>query len=321
MSAIGLGLVVVVAGCGGTATNTGAEPGGASNRLRVIATTTPVADFARQVGGDRVQVTGLLRPNVDPHDYEPSPADVATLGRAQVVVENGLGLEAWLDDAISSSGYSGPIVDTSRGIAVRGSAGGGHEGETEAEHAEEGHDDGGSDPHIWQNPQNAKTMVTAVRDAFIAADPDDAQAYRGNTDAYLGRLDALDAEVRRQIDTIPAQNRKVVTDHDALGYYFDRYGLTFVGSVIPSFDTSAELSGNQLADLVARIRAERVPAVFAQGSLPPQTAETVASEAGVEVVAGDGALYGDTLGPEGSSGDTYVRMVEHNTAAIVAALK
>ena len=301
-------LATVAAACG-VASGSGAEAG-ADGRLRVVATTTQVADFARQVGGDRAEVTGVLKPNVDPHDYEPSPADLTTMHSAQVLVENGVGVERWLAGAIDSSGYSGPVVDASSGVRLRAGDG---------EDAESGHSE--ADPHIWQDPRNAKIMVADIRDAFVAADPADAEVFRRNAAAYLDQLDQLDADVQREIDSIPPDRRRVVTDHDALGYYFDRYGLAFVGSVIPSFDTSAELSGHQLADLVAKIRAQRVPAVFAQASLPPRTAETVASEAGVQVVAGPDALYGDTLGPEGSAGATYLGMVRHNTATIVAALR
>jgi ABC-type Zn uptake system ZnuABC Zn-binding protein ZnuA len=312
-------LVAVAAGCG-VASGSGAE-GGADGKLRVVATTTQVADFARQVGGDRAEVTGVLKPNVDPHDYEPSPADLTTMNRAQVLVENGVGVEHWLAGAIDSSGYSGPVVDASRGVRLREGDG----EEPAGEHSGNKHDvagqDSEADPHIWQDPQNAKIMVADIREAFVAADPPDADVYRRNASAYLAQLDQLDADVRRQIETIPPDRRRVVTDHDSLGYYFDRYGLTFVGSVIPSFDTSAELSGHQLADLVAEIRAERVPAVFAQASLPPRTAETVASEAGVKVVAGPDALYGDTLGPQGSAGAKYLDMVRHNTTTIVTALR
>jgi zinc/manganese transport system substrate-binding protein/manganese/iron transport system substrate-binding protein len=164
-------------------------------------------------------------------------------------------------------------------------------------------------------------MVAAMRDAFAAADPADAELFRGNAGSYLGQLQALDAAVAQEIATLPADDRKVVTNHDAFGYYLDRYGLTFVGSVIPSFDTSAELSGKALSTLVATIRAQHVRAVFSESSLPPRTAETVGREAGVRVIAGEGSLYGDTLGPSGSPGDTYLHMVRHNTDVIVGALR
>ncbi len=306
-----VGLLPLAVGCG-VASGTSAE-GQGDGRLRVVATTTQVADFARQVGGDRADVTGVLKPNVDPHDYEPSPADLTVMHHAQVLVENGVGVEQWLAGAVDSSGYDGPIVDASEGVRLRAGT------ETSGQH--EGGEHGNQDPHIWQDPRNAKIMVATIRDAFVAADPAGADVFRRNATGYLAELDQLDTDVRGQIDAIPPDRRRVVTDHDSLGYYFDRYGLTFVGAVIPSFDSSAELSGRRLADLVAEIRAQHVPAVFASASLPPRTAETVASEAGVKVVAGPDALYGDTLGPQGSPGQTYLGMVRHNTATIVTALR
>jgi zinc/manganese transport system substrate-binding protein/manganese/iron transport system substrate-binding protein len=290
-----LGGTVLAAGC---ATN---QPAGSADRtqgraLRVVATTTQVADFARNIGGDRVQVTGLFKPNVDPHDFEPSPADVNTIARADLVIENGAGLESWLHDTIANSGFQGPLVDTSQGVQLR------MVGDQ-------------PDPHIWQNPRNAMIMAANIEHALAAADPADAGVFRANLAAYTSQLQALDAEVQRQIDSLA--NKKLVTNHDAFSYYIDRYGLQFVGSVIPSFDTSAELSGRDIRDLVAKIKATKVKAVFSETSLPPKTAETIAREAGVKVVEGENALYGDSLGKAGSDGDTYLKMVRHNTRTIV----
>jgi ABC-type Zn uptake system ZnuABC Zn-binding protein ZnuA len=174
------------------------------------------------------------------------------------------------------------------------------------------------DPHIWQNPQNAKLMVANIEQALAGADSADASYFKRNLDAYDAKLDALDAEVARQIDSLA--NKKLVTNHDAFGYYIDRYHLDFVGSIIPSFDTSAELSAKDIADIVAKIKATGVKAVFSESSLPPKTAETIANEAHVKVVEGENALYGDTLGPAGSDGATYLQMVEHNTRTVVANL-
>jgi ABC-type Zn uptake system ZnuABC Zn-binding protein ZnuA len=293
-------LAVVAVGCSGQ------EPGESGDRppapgrvLNVVATTTLVADFATNVGGDRVQVTSLFKPNVDAHDYEPSPADIETIARADLVIENGVGLEEWLDDTIESSGFRGPVVDASQGVRLRLV-------------------DGQPDPHIWQNPRNAEVMAANIVRALAAADPSDAGVFRANLAAYTKQLHALDAEVQRQIDSLA--NKKLVTNHDAFGYYIDRYGLQFVGSVIPSFDSSAELSGRDIRDLVAKIKTTGVKAVFSETSLPPRTAETIAREAGVKVVEGEDALYGDSLGPAGSDGDTYLKMIRHNTATIVSNL-
>jgi ABC-type Zn uptake system ZnuABC Zn-binding protein ZnuA len=289
---------VLAAGCGGA--RPAGSGGGQGPTLQVVATTTQVADFARVVGGDQVRVTSLIKPNVDAHDYEPSPADLDAIARADVVLKNGVGLEAWLDDTIKSSGFQGPVVDTSQGVPLRRAEG------------------GEPDPHIWQNPRNAQLMVANVERALATADPAAAPRFAANLAAYTRELKTLDAEVARQIDSLA--NRQLVTNHDAFGYYIDRYGLELVGSVIPSADTSAELSGRDIRELVARIKATKAKAIFTEASLPSRTAETIAAEAGVKVVAGEGALYGDSLGPPGSDADTYLKMIRHNTATIVSNL-
>ena len=303
--ALAAALAVPLAACGEQATPQAAARDG--GKLAVVATTTQVADFARNIGGDKVAVTQILKPNVDPHDYEASPADVAAIARADVVVKNGLGLEGFLDDAISSAGFEGAVIDTSTGVTIR--QGNGSDEEKDG------------DPHIWHDPRNAAIMAHDIAAGFAAADPADKAVYDRNYTAYAARLHALDTRIQAQLGTLPAGRRKLVTNHDAFGYYVARYGLQFVGSVIPSFDTSAELSAKDLTELVGRIRATGVKAIFSESSLPPKTADTVGREAGVRVVQGEQALYGDTLGPAGSDGATYLQMEEHNTSTIVAALR
>jgi ABC-type Zn uptake system ZnuABC Zn-binding protein ZnuA len=287
---------LLAAGCSGGSGGAGDGPGG---ELAVVATTTQVADFAGNVGGDRVRVTSLLKPGIDAHDYEPSPADIDAIARADLVVKNGVGLEAWLDDTIESSGYRGPVVDASQGVRLRQAA-------------------GGADPHIWQDPGNARLMAANIERGLAGAAPDQAAAFEANLAAYTRQLRALDAEVERQTDSLA--NRKVVTNHDAFGYYLDRYRLELVGTVIPSFDSSAELSGRDIRDLVTKIKATGVKAIFSETTLPAKAAETIGREAGVRVVVGDDALYGDALGPPGSDADTYLGMIRHNTATIVSNL-
>ena len=283
---------LLVAGCSGS----GGAGDGDGGGLRVVATTTQVADLAANVGGDRVQVTSLLKPGIDAHDYEPSPADIDAIAHADLVLQNGVGLEEWLGETIESSGFDGPVVDASQGVRLRQVG-------------------GEADPHIWQDPGNAQVMAANIERGLAAAEPAAAAAFEANLAAYTKALRALDAEVERQVDSLA--NKKVVTNHDAFGYYLDRYGLELVGSVIPSFDTSAELSGRDIRDLVAKIKATGVKAIFSETSLPPRAAETIGREAGVKVVVGSDALYGDALGPPGSDGDTYLKMIRHNTATIV----
>jgi ABC-type Zn uptake system ZnuABC Zn-binding protein ZnuA len=303
LRALALTVAVLLAGCGGASNNDG-SPAGSARDLNVVATTTPVQDFVRVIGGDRVEVTGLLKPNVDAHDYEPSPADLEAIAKADLLVINGVGLEEWLEDTVNSAGFQGVTVDTSTGARIIQGQG--------------ATDEHGDNPHIWHNPQNAKLMSANIERALAAADPGDAGFFKANLDAYAAQLDALDADIARQINGLA--NKKLVTNHDAFAYYIQRYGLEFIGSVIPSFDTSAELSGKEVADLVAKIKATGVKAVFSEASLPPKAAEVIAAEAGVKVVAGEGALYGDGLGPANSAGATYLGMMEHNTRTIVSNL-
>jgi ABC-type Zn uptake system ZnuABC Zn-binding protein ZnuA len=267
----------------------------------VVATTPQVADFVRIVGGDAVRVHQVVKAGVDPHEFEPSPADQEAIRSSRAVFENGLGLESWVAGAVRSAGAKGPVVDTSDGVTLRKASQEGQE----------------TDPHVWHDPANARVMVANVARGLTAAVPEAAAAISSRAAAYTAELEALDAEVRAQIGAIPPAQRKLVTNHDALGYFTDRYGITLVGSVIPSFDSQAELSSSQLAELVSTIKAQGVKAIFAESSLPAKTAETVARDAGVKVVAGEDALYADSLGPPGSDGDTYVKMVRHNTRQLV----
>ncbi|MER7006542.1 metal ABC transporter substrate-binding protein [Dactylosporangium sp. NPDC000555] len=302
--ALAAALTAPLTACGDNATPQLAAAG--DGKLAVVATTTQVADFARNIGGDKVTVTQILKPNIDPHEYEPTPADITAIGAAKVVVKSGLGLEKWLDETISAAGFKGTTVDASTGVKIRQGNG------------DEEQQDG--DPHIWHNPRNAKIMVQNIGKAFAAADPADAAAYEKNLADYSAKLDKLDADIQAKIDKLPPDGRKLVTNHDAFGYYIDRYQLEFIGSIIPSFDTSAELSAKDIDDIVAKIKKTGTKAVLSESSLPPKTAEAIARQAGVQVVAGEDALYGDTLGPQGSAGDTYLKMEEHNTDVIVRAL-
>jgi ABC-type Zn uptake system ZnuABC Zn-binding protein ZnuA len=302
LTALAAGLLTL----SGLAACSAARPAAGADTVGVVATTTQLGDFARTVGGDKVSVTQILQPNVDPHDYESTPADITAVANAKVVLRNGVGLDRWLDATVTAAGYAGPVVDTSKGVSI-------HAGNGDAAEAE-------GDPHIWQNPLNAKIMVDNIATALAGADNANATYYQANATAYKQRLDQLDADITAKMDTVPPGQRKLVTNHDAFGYYVERYHLEFVGSIIPSFDTSAELSGTQIQDLVAKIKETGVKAIFSESSLPPKTAQTIAEQAGVTVEAGEDSLYADTLGPAGSAGETYLGAMRHNTSVIVKGL-
>ncbi|TFD47798.1 zinc ABC transporter substrate-binding protein [Cryobacterium frigoriphilum] len=331
------GAALALSGCASTPTsNTGTE-----GDLRVVATTTQIADFTRSVVGDAegVSITQLVQPNQSLHSYDPSAADLTALGAADVLVINGVDLEEWLDDAIDASGFDGVTIDSDEGIDIIESEVDDHAGETEAEHAEhadeteeehaaeeaaeaaESEDDehahDGGDPHIWTDVSNALTMVGTIATGLEDASPDAAADITANAAAYSAQLTELDSWIRTNVETVPAEERLLVSNHDALGYYTAAYGITYVGAVIPSFDDNAEPSAAAIDELVAAISATGVQAVFSEASLNPKTADTIASEAGVTVYSGDDALYVDSLGPQDSAGDTYLKAQLHNTTLIL----
>ena len=289
----------------------------------IVATTTQVGDFTRELVGSTAEVTQLLRPAQSAHGFDPSAAQLLALADADALVVNGAGLESWLDDAVSASGFDGVLIDASTGIELFGT--GDHDEEadaatdTEADEASDhdGHDPGDGNPHIWTDPELAEHMVENIAQGLTEVPGIDAAAVDANEEAYVGKLDALDTWIQENVDTVPAEQRLLVTNHDAFTYFIDAYGLTFVGSVIPSFDDNAEPSAAEIDDLVAKIRATGVQAVFSEASISPKAAETIAREAGVTVYSGDDALYGDSLGTAGSPGETYLGSQVHNATLIL----
>lgn len=268
----------------------------ASDGLAVVATTAQVQALALEVLGDQDgSVAVLIKPGVDAHDYDPTADDIRAIGAADLVLRNGIGLDDFVDDAIDSAGGDADLVTVTEDIALR---------------------DG--DPHVWHDPANVQVMVDNIAEALAAADPENADAYRANAAAYNERLDEVDADIRALIDGIPAANRKMVTNHDAFGYFIDRYGLEFVGAVIPSTDSSAEPSAQDLARLVDAIRREGVKAVFAESSIDPKIAQQIAADTGVAIVDD---LYGDSLGEPGSGAETVDGMLLANAHKIAEALQ
>ncbi|MCS5723016.1 metal ABC transporter substrate-binding protein [Herbiconiux sp. CPCC 203407] len=318
---------LALAGCasGGGATGATAAAG---EQLQVVATTTQVADFTRQVAGDAATVTQLIQPNQSAHSYDPSAADLAALGSADVLVINGAGLEEWLDDAISASGFSGTTIDASTGIELSSDeAGDGHEHADDETHTDEAHADEahaedehaheGGNPHIWTDPHRAEQMVATIETGLAEADSAAADDFEANATAYEAKLAELDEWIHTNVDTVPEADRLLVSNHDAFTYFVDAYGITYVGSVIPSFDDNAEPSAAEIDELVAAIKVTGVKAVFSEASISPKAADTIAAEAGVTVYSGEEALYGDSLGPEGSDGATYLASQIHNATVIL----
>ena len=312
MLGLRLGLVAVLlilAAAVGACGDDGAASSDAGG-LRVVATTTQAADFVRNVGGDRVAVTQLLAPNADPHEYELRPQDVQALADADVVVGSGGDVDGWLEDAIGQSGSRADVVTLIDSVET---IEGGHE--HESEHAsEEEHSGEEVDPHWWHDPKNAVMAVGEVEKALAAADPDGRQAYADRAARYRADIVALDEAVAQCWSRVPAGERKLVTTHDALGYYAKRYGLEIIGTVIPSLSTQGQASAGELAELVQTIKREDVKVVFAESSVNSKVEQAIADESGARVGK---ALWADTLGPKGSDGATYLASIASNTKAMV----
>ncbi len=309
-----------LSGCS-TSPEESASPGAstgttAAAQLSVVASTTQVSDFARNVGGDQIKLTQLIQPNASAHHFEATAADLTALSTADVLVISGAGLEEWLDSTVTASGFQGTVVDSSTGIALSGE----HSDEEEGEHAEDGADhaaEAEGNPHIWTDPQNAQKMVTNIVDGFATADPAHKDSYEANGKSYNAKLAALDTWIASNVDRVPASERLVVSNHDAFHYYLQRYGITFVGSIMPSFEDNAEPSAAELQALVTKIKELKVAAIFSETSISDKTAQQIGQSAGVKVYSGDDALFGDSLGVAGSDGDTYLKATIHNTKAFV----
>jgi len=279
-------LAVVAGGCGAA--------GSSDGKPEVVATTTQIGDFARAVGGDAIDVHQILQPNTDPHDYEPRPADVQAAAGARLVLVNGDDLDVWAKKVVEEAGGHPAVLDLGTKVPVKR----------------------GSDPHWWHDPVNAQAAVSAVHDALVRADPGHRATFARNAAAYLRRVRALDAAIRACFTRIPASDRKLVTDHDAFGYFARRYGIDVVGAVIPSQTTQAQASAGDVARLDALIKREDVRAVFPESSLSPKLAQAIARDTGATARY---TLYGDTLGPRGSAGATYLGMEAANARAMAQA--
>lgn len=275
-----------------------------TTKIPVVATFTILADFVRQVGGARVDVVSLVGPNGDVHAYDPSPADSRKVAGARLVVENGLHLEGWISRLAKASATKARIVIASDGAVLRKDM-------TNREFAEHG----GADPHAWQNAENAKTYVVNIRDGLITVDPVGRAEYEANARAYLEKLDALDAEARAAIVKIPAERRRIVTTHDAFGYFGQAYGLTLAAPA--GVSTESGVSARDMARIIAQIKKDRFPAVFLENVSDARLMDQIARETGAKI---GGTLYSDSLSaPEGPAG-TYIDMVRHNISELTKAL-
>ncbi|RXH23928.1 metal ABC transporter substrate-binding protein [Bradyrhizobium nanningense] len=268
----------------------------AAERLNVVASFSILADFVRNVGGDRINLTTLVGADSDVHVYTPAPRDAKRIAEAKLVIVNGLGLEGWLPRLVQSSGSKAIVITASAGIVPLklGSA---------------------ADPHAWQSVPNAKVYVADIADALAAADPDEADFFRAQAKAYLEKLETLDREVREAVAKIPTERRKVISTHDAFGYFATEYGIQFIAPL--GVSTETEPSARDIAVIIGQIKAARIPAVFLENISDDRLIRRIAAETGAKV---GGTLISDGLTGEKGPAPTYIDMVRHNIKALTSAL-
>jgi zinc/manganese transport system substrate-binding protein len=278
-----------------------ADPASAQDKVKVVATFSILADLVKSVGGDRVEVAALVGPNGDAHVYAPTPSDAKTLAGARVVVANGFGFEGWIDRLVKASGTKAAMVVATNGVRPRRSA--------------DDHGHGGSDPHAWQSVANAAIYVANIRDALAKADPAGKATFEANATAYLARLDTLDREVKAEIAKIPADRRRIITTHDAFGYFKDAYGVDFIAP--QGVSTESEPSARDVARIITQVKKQKIPAVFLENVTDPRLLKRISEESGARI---GGTLYSDALTDDKGPAPTYIDMMRHNVRQLTTAL-
>ena len=280
----------------------------AQEKLKVVASFSILADLTKNVGGDRVEVSALVGPGGDAHVYTPTPADARNVAAAKLVIINGLGFEGWLARLVKSAGNKATVITATKGITPR-------KEKADAHGHKHSHDHSDADPHAWQSVANAKIYVANIRDALVAADASGAEAYRKNADAYLAKLDALDREVREAVAKLPAERRRVISTHDAFGYFADAYGITFIAP--QGVSTEAEATARDVARIITQIKAQKIPAVFLENVSDPRLMRRISQESGARL---GGTLFSDSLTDEKGAAPTYIDMIRYNIKALTGAL-
>ena len=279
----------------------------------VITTNTILADMTREISGDAAEVQCLVPTGVDLHGFDPTPADIAPLLEADLVVANGAGFEPWLERFLAASGYTGPVVKATDGSVFITSGADEHD---HAEHGHDHHDHGEQDPHAWQDPTQALRYVANIRDALSRAHPAGAENYRRRARLYAAQIETLDAWARRLFALVPAERRVIVTSHDSLAYFGRAYGLEIVP--LRGLYARAEPDAKQLATTIDMLRSHRARALFVEAVSSPRMLEQIARDTGVTL---GGELFTDSLGPAGSPAATYLGLVRENTLRILAAIE
>ncbi len=281
--------------------------------IKIVTSFSILEDLVKNVGGARVSINNFVPRNGDTHAYQPSARDVKTLVEARLVFVNGLGLEEWFEKLAKNAGGKARIVTLSEGLQPL-------KLQEASEHVGENHEEENEfDPHMWWNPINTVAYVNRIRDALIKVDPSGKSVYSSNAAKYSRQVADLDVWAKNQVAKIPVVNRKLVTNHDALGYLASRYGFQILGNIIPSIGgTQREPSAKESADLIRNIKRNNVKAIFTENTVSAKLAQTIAKETGAKIAP---ALYTDALSEINSAGDTYLKAFKHNIITIVAALR
>lgn len=275
--------------------------------LNVVATFSILGDMTQRVGGERVQVHTLVGQDADAHVYQPTPADARTLARARLVVVNGFGFEGWIERLIKSSGYRGKLLTASSGVKTL------NRPHLKGERSHPYHGD--IDPHAWQDLSNALIYIDNIAQALSEVDPAGQAFYQANAAKYRQEIGALDGEIRQAFKALPVERRRVVTSHDAFGYYSRAYGIAFIAPV--GINTDAEPSAGDVGRIIEQIRREKIPAVFFESISDPRLLERIRQESGARI---GGTLYSDSLSKTGGPAPTYLDMMRHNAKTLAAAL-
>lgn len=282
--------------------------------LKVVASFTVIADFAKNVGGNRVNITTIVGPDGDAHVYEPSPADAVAMAGADIVLVNGLHFEGFLQRLVDASATKAAIVTLTKGVTPID-----FKPEFADADAAEGADTSGgktvTDPHAFQSIANAKIYVKNIAEAFCAADNEGCDSYKANAAAYTTKLDALEGEVKAAIQSIPEAKRVVITSHDAFGYFEHEYGLTFLAP--QGISTDSEPSAADVAKLVEQVKQDKAAAIFVENITNPRLIEQIAGETGIKV---GGTLYSDALSGSDGPASTYIDMMHNNITQIKGAI-
>lgn len=267
----------------------------ATEGLNIVATTTQVTEFTQAIVGDTGTVTGLIQPNQSAHSFDPSAKQLLAISQADAIVMNGANLEPWLADALAAANFDGLIINATMGIPLID-----------------------QDPHVWTSPALALSMVSNIASNLIDLTGEESGGpLEWNAVDYEKKLMALDEWTKANFEQVPAEQRLLVTNHDAFTYFVDAFDISFIGSIIPSFDDNAEPSAAELDQLITDIEKSGATAIFSEASISPKLAKTIASEAGVRVYSGEDALYSDSLGVAGSSGETYIKATIHNVTMLM----